>query len=808
MNNHYYSMALRLMLRNKLYTFINLSSLMAGMVCCILIFLYVQHELSYDRYHEKKDRIYRLLQRSEKLGISSAILQGAALPFLKNDVSSLEEVVRITNSSQKIVSYENQAQKEEGFWFADPEILHVFDFSFLMGQPERVFAEPYSVIITESVAMRYFGEGDPLGQILRYDHLVDLKVTGVIEDIPDNSHFSFDFLAPIANMEKLHPPTLNHWDVQSTYYYCLLPDEADVAQAQQQITASLLRNNTNLNENTLAEIQELGISAYLEPLSDVHLHSSDTIWDYAIKGDIAYVIGFSIIAILLLCIACFNFMNLTTANSAHRAREIGVKKTLGAARHQLMAQFYQETLLFTVIAMILSLGLSALALPYFNRLLDRNLSLSLLDNGPLLLAVLLLVAAVFLLAGSYPAWYLARLQPVQSLKSPGISQLIGSWSLNKIRLRHVLVVSQFGIAIALIICSFFVASQLRLMMEIKLGFDEEHLLVITNPWDDNRISRYERFAQEIRQNGYVTEVSAAGNSPIGYVSNNNFFRSVDSTDEEAVLVGRIAVDYAFLDVIGAQITEGRNFSPAHGNDVNSAVILNETAVKKLGLNQPIGQLIEKIDDRSPFEVIGVVKDVQYASIHEEARPLIFYIDPNMSANMIMVKTSSGNVQATLADLQKTWENISPEWPFQYEFMDERLQKMYKTELQIRQLIRIFTLLTVFVSCLGLFGLATLTTERRIKEIGIRKVMGASINQLVLLLSKDFIKWVLVAFIVACPLAFVAVHHWLQNFAERIAIVWWVFLVAGALAVLIAWFTIGYQSIRAASNNPVNSLRSE
>lgn len=801
----HFVLAWRNLLKKKLYSFINMSSLTIGLTGSILIFLYVQHELSFDHHHSKKDRIYRILERSEKLGISSAILPGVALPFLE-EISGIEKVTRINGGTEDIVTYQDQTQKEDGFWFADPEILRILDYTFLAGDAATALNEPASVIITESTARRYFYDQEAIGKIIRYDHQIDLTVTGVITDIPETSHFTFDFLAPMVNMQQLNPSMIDRWDNQSVYYFCLLSEDSDVALLQQQIEDAFLENNPRIDERALAEIKELDISVYLQPLTAIHLYSSDTTWDYARKGDIAYVIGFSIVSLLLLCIACFNFVNLTTANASQRAKEIGIKKTMGARRSQLMGQFYSETLLFTLVALLLSLFATHFLLPYFNQMMATSLTLSLL-NVELVGALFTLAGLVFILAGSYPALFLSSMQPIKSLKGLSTPLRAGSWLSSQVGLRHILVVGQFGVAIALIISSFFVASQLRLMMEGRLGFDQEQLMVINNPWDQNRVSRLEAFKRMAESSSQIVGVASAQNTPVGYVTNSQYVRVADQPEEENVLMGRVAVSHGFIEVMRANLIAGRNFSPTLRSDSTAAVIVNQTAVRKLGLDQPVGQFVV-ISSDTIRQVVGVIEDIQFASLHEEAQPVVFYIDPARNTSTIIVRTYPGELSGTVAMLQDAWEQLAPEWPFQYQFVDERLQQVYQAELQTQQLVRVFTLLTVLISCLGLFGLATLTTERRVKEIGIRKVLGASVQQLVLLLSRDFTRWVVLAFIVACPLAYFAVRFWLQNFAERVSIAWWVFGLSGLLAIVIAWLTISYQSVRAALANPVDSLRNE
>lgn len=802
-----FKFAIRNFWRHKIYSAINVSGLAISMACCILIFRYVQFELAFDKHHRHFNQIYRLLEGSELTGEKSAVMEGALLPHLRNEVPEIEKATRIHQRWDCIVSYEQQQFIEKGFLFADPEILDIFTLPLMRGDKNNVFSNPSSILITEHISEKYFGGEDPIGKTILLDNEHEFTITGVLQNIPGTSHFQISFLAPIDRMMEIHKGILENWYISGTYIYFLLNQNADIARLEQKVQEVGLKHNPHVDEDMKARIDSLGGRAYLEPLKDIHLYSADTQWDFlADKSDISYVSAAVVVALLLLIIAGFNFMNLTTARASHRSKEIGIKKVLGINGKQLVFQFYTETFLYTILALLFAVLLAQLSLPFFNQLTGKTLHLGLLSTFTPWLGIILLAFLVFLLAGSYPAFYLSRLNPLKNMGAAA-NLSVGKGNV-KMHFRHLFVVAQFVISITLMISSFFIARQIEMMTEVRLGFDKDHVLVINNPWDDKMVQRRDRFAKEISGTAMVSHVGSANMIPAGVISDHTNIGLEGTPDDELVYTGKVSIGPEFFKTIGAEIIAGRDFLQRDSGQTANAVILNETAVKKLQLQDPIGATIRMQFTDEPKQVVGVVKDMQYESLHVPTKAVVYSVRSPANTSSIFVKVKPGDLPTTIAYLEQQWESTTEKWPFRFEFMDDRLRQLYQAELKALKIIKTFTALTIFIAGLGLFGLASFTTAQRTKEIGIRKVLGASVHRIVVMLSQDFSKWIAIAFLIAIPIAYWLVVEWLKNFAYKVEISWWVFAAAGILVIAIAWLTISYQAIKSAIANPVDSLRSE
>jgi len=804
MLTNYLKIALRNLRKHKGYTFINITGLAVGLACCLLIVLFVRDELSYDRYHDNADRIYRitldaLLGEQEIHGpISPAPMAQA----LVNDFPEVVQATRLfTFRDKTLVRYEDNRFVEERFFFGDSTFFEVFTFPFLQGDPETALVEPNTVVLTESTARKYFGQQNPIGQTLRVNERTDYEVTGVMADVPTNSHFHFDFLGSLGTLDNSRNPM---WVSNNFRTYFLLADGHSPEALQAKFPAMVKNYAGPQVEQFLGiTIDQFFASGgrfafQIQALTDVHLHSQ---LDFEIEpnGDITYVYAFSVVAFLILLIACINFMNLATARSANRAKEVGVRKVLGSNRRQLTLQFLMESMLLSVIALGVALVLAAVLLPVFNSLSGKALQIDYLD-GFMLSGVIGLAVLVGLLAGSYPAFFLASFSIVNVLKGRG---LVGMKSSG---LRSGLVVFQFVISIALMIGTAMVYRQVDFIQNKRLGFDKEHVIVLER---FNALGpQQQAFKQQIQQHPNVVAVAAANTLP-GRSFGDTSFIPEGAPPEEILSLRLLYTDFDLLETLNLELVDGRFFSRDFATD-SAAVVLNEAAVKELGWTEAVGKRLVSPsfngEETEFITVVGVVKDFHFQSLREAIRPLGLFIGRNL--NYLAVRIQPGDISGTLAAFETQWKTFAPGQPFTYSFLDRDVDALYQADQRTGSLFGTFALLAIMIACLGLFGLAAFTAEQRTKEIGVRKVLGASVGGIVLLLSKEFTKLVALAFVVAAPLAYFATNRWLQDFAFQADFSWWIFVLAGLAALTIAWLTVSYQSIRAALTNPVEALRYE
>ncbi|MGH7495375.1 MAG: ABC transporter permease [bacterium] len=806
MFKNYLKIALRSLLKYKAYSFINIFGLAVGMASCILILLYVHDELSYDQYHEKSAQIYRVTREWFNSDGSSSLHLGHVAPpigpLLKIDFPDLRHVVRIASGGNSLLRYQDKVFQENRFYFADPDIFEVFTLPCIKGDPKAALVDPNGVVITPAMAKKYFGNEDPMGKVLNIDGDADLKVTGIMAEIPTNSHFHFDFLGSMKLLEQFFgEQEFKNWGSNNYATYLLFPKNYPIDNFNRAIPAFIGRHHPE-GEKAIPKT-----TLHLQRLTDIHLHSQlDS--EIEANGNIAYVYIFSAIAFFLLLIACINFMNLATARSANRAKEVGLRKVVGAERPQLIKQFLGETIVMALISLFLALVFVEIALPKFNAFAGKELALR--SQSMLFITTSLLGIALFVgvLAGSYPAFFLSHFQPVTVLKG----QKIGA---TKSRFRSTLVVFQFAISILLIIGMGIVYNQLEYCRTKNLGLNKERLVVLAVEQGQEIARRYPDLRNQLLQHPNIASVAASKRVPSGRLLDSSE-GSVPDGDKYEKLNFRIAnvrVDHSFIETYGMQMAAGRNFSVTFPTDSTEAFILNETAVKKIGWLSPesaIGKAFQYGNRKG--RIIGVVKDFNYESLHQPITPVVLYIVPP-SFNSISVKIRPDrpeDIASTLDFLKQKWQELRPNFPFQYSFLDERYEQLYQSEHRLGQIFGTFSLLAVFIACLGLFGLASYTAEQRTKEIGIRKVLGASANNIVLLLSKEFTRLVIVATLVAWPVAYYAMHRWLQEFAYRINLnqQTGTFLLAAILAFAIALFTVSFQAVKAALGNPIKALRYE
>ena len=808
MFRNYLKIAWRSLLSNKLYSILNVMGLAIGLSCFMLIALYVVDELSYDRFHEKADRIYRI-NSDLKFGDTYSLLPFTSDmmgPTLKQEYPQVEEQVRIyTSGGRKMLRKGSEFITESNVAHADSTLFRVFTLPLLAGEPNAALAQPNSVVISESAATKYFGTEQALGQVLETISGETYEVTGVMKDIPANAHFRFDFIFSMSNLNYGWGNYLSH----NFHTYLLLQEGTDPeefkANLQHYISTYVMPQAKQLmGIGSLEEFEAAGnkLGYSLKPITDIHLFSDREI-EIRPGGSIQYVYIFSAVALFILLIACVNFMNLSTARSAGRAKEVGIRKVLGSERSQLMMQFLTEATLMAVLALAIGLLIIMLSLPYFNELSAKSLSLQRLLQADMLLLLLALPLLVGLLAGAYPAFFLSAFKPIQVLKGKlNLGASGGSF-------RSVLVVFQFTISIILIIGTIVVYRQLNYIQNKQLGFNKEQVLIVN---DVNVLAnRAVSFKNEVLQLPGVQKGTLSSYLPVSSARDEQTYSKESAISSESGFgMQTWWIDTDYIPTLGMELVAGRNFYTEFGSD-SSAVIINESTARILGYEDPVGKKVYGVVDvqtgrMQGFDIIGVVKNFHYETLRQNIGPLAFRL--GTSTGNASFKVNPGQLSQLIAGIEETWKGMAPGVPLDYRFLDDAFDAMYRTEQRLSRIALVFSILAIAVACLGLFGLATFIAEKRAKEIGIRKVLGASVGGLVQLLSKDFLKLVLVAFVIATPIAWWAMHQWLQDFAYRIDISWWIFIGAGLLALFIALATVSVQAIKAAMANPVKNLRTE
>ena len=809
MLRNYLKIAWRNLVRNKVYSAINIAGLAIGMATCLLIGLFVIDELSYDRFHANADRIYRVVLRGTVNGqqIREANVMPPVAPTLRATFPDVQEATRLHIGGPTRFSYQNKAFEEKGLVFADSTVFRVFSFPLLKGDEKTALSRPNTVVITSAIARKYFGDDDPIGKVLAIKkQQTAYTVTGVLADVPKSSHVHFDLLGSMATLPEANN---TNWLQSNFFTYLLLPDGYDYRQLETKFRPVVATNMIPPFAKALgvsqAELSRKGtaLNLHLQPLTAIHLRSDlKPNTELEPGGDIRYVYLFGSIALFMLLLACINFMNLSTAGAAKRAKEVGIRKVLGSERSKLIGQFLSESALFTFVSLGLALGLVLIGLPLFNTLSGKALNLSLLKTPYVLPALMGFGLVVSLIAGSYPAFYLSSFRPIVILK--GLR--LGS---GRLGLRSGLVVFQFLVSISLIIATTVVYRQLRYIQTAKLGYDKDQVVVVegTGALGSNEAV----FRQQLVRDSRVVQASISGYLPNDRYNTGLIAMQPDRTDAQMTRMTYFGVDDQYIPTLGIKLTAGRNFSVNFRSD-SSGVVINETAARQFGWANPLGHTLtnpalpQNGNKARTFRVIGVVRDFHFRSLHERIAPMVML--PEGNAGSIIVKAKANDIAGLLASVRAQWAAFKPDEPFRYSFLDESYQATYQAELKTGRVLALFAGLTIFIACLGLFGLATFTAEQRTKEIGVRKVLGASVVSIVTLLSKDFLKLVLIAIVIASPVAWYAMNRWLQDFAYRTEISWWIFVVSGAGALVIALLTVSFQSIRAALMNPVTSLRSE
>src|SRR5579859_3749852 len=813
MFRNYLKIAFRSLRKSKGFTALNIIGLAAGLGVCLLIVLYVTDELSYDGYNLNADRIYRVDADSyvNNTRFDAATISNFLGPTLVATYPKIQQMVRFRHPGDLLVRKGNDHVVEHHFTFADSTIFKVFTLPMIAGDPNTALNNPHSIVIDESAARRYFSSTDVIGRTLEVGtDNIPLKITGVIRDMPEQSHFHFSFIRPIRESNTFNDPDDNAWLANNHYTYILAQPGTTRAEVQKDVNAvvnlHIGRAIQELVHTSMADLEKAGnhFRYRITPLTDIHLHSNKS-YELEANGNIQFVYIFSVIAVLILLIACVNFMNLSTARSANRAKEVGIRKVAGSTKGHLIIQFLTESVLLSLFSLVLALGIAVLLLPMLNQLAGKSLHPDVLFSGRFLPLLILLVLLVGCLAGSYPAFYLSSFQPIHVLKGKIATGFKSSW------LRNSLVVFQFFISIGLIVCTLVIYRQLHYIRNKEVGFNRDQVLVIHDTWSLGR-DGMTNLRKSLLTLAGVTDAPACADiiTVQDQYWQEGWLRDASLEARKAILMTTLRVDDHYVPTLGMQIVKGRNIDLAQFPTDSNAILLNEAAVATLGVKDPLKLILYNHDDlfkTIAFHVVGVVKNFNYNSMHDKIHPLIMVVNTYNWSSMA-VRFHTNDVFPLVRQVETKFHAAKQGLPFSYTFMDNEFDKLYHAEQQTGQIFITFAVFAILIACLGLFGLVTYAAEQRTKEIGIRKVLGARVSGIVGLLSKDFTILVGIAALIAFPAAWWAMYKWLETFAYRTAISWWIFLVAGAVALAIALLTVSIQTIRAALANPVKSLRSE
>jgi putative ABC transport system permease protein len=790
MLKNYLKVAFRNIKRNKIFSFINISGLAIGMACCLLLMLFIRYELSFDRYHKNAKNIYRAAIKHSNSLMGTQMMNvtpGILAPFLREEcpevvtATKIQRRVSMIQRRGSMIQYKDKQFDDDRFFFADSEFLEVFTFPLIKGNKKTALKDPYSVLLTQDTAEKYFGDENPLGKVLFIDNKHEYTVKGVLQNVPRNSHFTFDILASMVTLESLRGQKhLFGWNNYKTYF--ILQKGAD--------TDELLKKMQQIIDRT-----EMKDKFILQPLTDIHIYGNYN-FELESNGDIRYIYLLSATTFLLMLIACFNFINLSTSRSVHRAKEVGMRKVIGATRVQLIKQLLGESLVISIIAFLISLALVKLLLPWFSGYMDRELRFMFFTDIPLLLALIALVFIVGLIAGSYPALFLSRFRPITVFTG-----ILKSGSKGTALFRNSLVVVQLVITFSLITCTYVILGQLRYIHKKDLGFEKTHI-VTAFIRDPNLQNNVESFMTELRSHPQIVDITLSNQLPFLIMNANPDTRWEGMEANKGQQVFEIHVDNNFIDFYDLKVMQGRKFSKEFRKDAEEACILNQTAARMTGWDDPLNKRYNE------GTVIGVIKDFHFAPLNVEIAPLCLRLNRD-PGEWLSIKVPSQDIPGALAVIKRIWEKYSMVYPFVYSFLDERIDRLYRAQQKLGQSITYFSAILIFVACLGLIGLASYTTEQKTKEIGIRKVLGASAGRILSLLWKQYVRWLILASLIAWPVAFYMMQKWLQNnFVYRTKIGIITFIFSAAVAFAITLISVGFQTIKAATANPVDSLRYE
>lgn len=804
MIRNFLKIAFRSLWKDKFFSLLNISGLAIGIACCLLIMTYVNYELGFDKHFKNSENIHRIIisgsfNGDDFTGASSPAPAGATF---REQVPGVKERMRLRGAGNWVMKYEEKVFNESKAVYADETFFDVFSVPLVLGNPEDVLLNKNTLAMSETMAKKYFGDDDPIGKILKLDNRLNFEVRGVYKDIPDNSHFHFDFLLSFITREDEYKD--QQWLSTNYETYLVLEDNASPDQVLANINEIAIdKMGVELKQYldmSFDDFKKAGnnFEYMLQPLHDIHL-KSDNYGGYEAEGDITYVYIFTAIAAFILILACINFMNLSTARSANRAKEVGIRKVMGSYRAQIIAQFISESILITFLAGMIGLVLATTIIPFFNDFADRKMVLDFMGNLPIVVIGSIIIG---FLSGLYPAFFLSAFSPAKVLKG-NLSSGMKSGALRK-----VLVTFQFFISILLIIATFSIMNQLSFIQNKKLGFEKDQVMVVHNAFmlGENK----EAFRTSLLQNTEIENASYSGFLPTSSNrSNTVLFPDAVIDQERGVLSQNWRVDYEYLDVFGMEVMDGRFFSKEYGTD-SMAMVINETAAKLFGIENLEGAVIGDFNNAGDglirYNVVGIVKDFHFETLKDKIRPVIMRLGD--SDGLLSMKVNTADVQATKNRVEKSWNEMAPGQPFEYSFLDDRFTNMYRTESKLGEIFSVFAGLAIVIACLGLFGLAAFTAQQKTKEVGIRKVLGASLAQLIYLMSREVSILIVISFVVASGLGWLGVDWWMQSFSYRPPVNIGIFFMAGGGAFLIALLTMSYQSIKVSVANPVKALRNE
>ncbi len=800
MFNSYFKIAFRNMKKYKAYSLINISGLAVGIVCCILIFSYVFYDLSFDKYHKNADNIYRIGLEAEISGqhVKSVTSNVPTGPTLVENYPEVVDVVRFWVVEKLPVKHKDLQFTEDKIFYAEESVFDIFSFNMLQGDPESALSRPYSVVITKEISEKYFGDEDPLGKTLTVNVKDNYTVTGVVERPPSNSHFTFEILLSFETLFARDGERIKRWVPFNTYTYILLQDGYNPKDLEAKLPGFIEANMGQI-------VKAIGgkVYFYLQPLTSIHLHSN---FEAELSGnsDIAYIYLFSVVAILILTLACINFMNLSTARSSNRAREIGLRKVLGAERSKLIKQFIGESVVFSLLALSAALVIVKAILPYFNSISGSEINLDYFSVPWMLPAFIACAILIGILAGYYPALFLSSFQPVKVLTN---NILRGKENRS---FRGFLVIFQFVISISLIIGSGIIKDQLTFMKNKKLGFTKDQILVIPSNTRTTTGS-VETIKNELLAYKNIKNVSASSKM-FGEIPDLDVYVPEGHTRDNTVMMRSVTVDENFISMFDMEIISGRKFSAEHETDANNAILINETALKLLDWENPIGKTIQDYSTNEFTEtdtktVIGVVKDFHFNSLHKKIEPFIIHYRPN-DLYSFAVKVDTEDLEGIINYLEQKWKAFDPDRPMNFYFLDESFDNQYKADEKLTSIFTYFTYLAIFIACLGLTGLASYMIEVRRKEVGIRKTLGSSVSAIFILMNREMMIMLIVSNLISWPLSYFLLNKWIQNFPYRVEIGFSTFILSAGIVFIIAFITVGYQIMKAAYANPVNSLRNE
>ena len=811
MIKNYLIISLRNLSKQKFYSLINILGLSIGLACFLFITLFVSDELRYDKHFKNADNVYRMDFSGSINGsdVVTAIMSAPAAENVKLDYPEVEDAFRFRTTGTWYVKRSDQELtfKEENVIHADPNFFTFWDYPLTAGDPETCLTRPHTLVLDQTTATKIFGKEDPIGKIVILDNETDYEVTGVYPDFPENTHFSNNMM---LTMEDRADSKSKMWMSFNFNTYLKLSEgtspellEAKFPELIESKVGPEIKQFMNMSFEEFQE-KDNNIGFFLFPLKDIHLYS-DKLGDIETNGDINYVYIFSAIGLFILLLAIINFMNLATARSLNRAKEVGLRKVMGAYRSQLIGQFISEALIITLISMLCAFSIAWLLLPSFNELTGKALNFNSLTSTSFLAISFGILIIVGILSGSYPAFYLSSFRPAETLK--------GKLNLgfNSGGIRSMLVVIQFTVSIIMIIGTAIVFDQLSFIQNKKLGFDKSQVLMVHDAWILDK--QIDAFKTEALRNANIQSGTVSSFFPVGTTNNNNiYWPGVDMNGAETYIVHNFWIDTEYISTLGMTIKEGRNFSKDFPTD-SSGILVNEALIRDFGLKNPIGKIISTYGGDSPedseinsYKILGIIEDFHFASMKNKINPVLFHL--GRQSGFFAFKMKSEDTEQTIGFLKDKWDELAPGQPFSHSFLDTRFNNIYSSEKQVGQVFGIFAFLAIFIACLGLFGLASFTAEQKRKEIGIRKVLGASVSSIVNKLSLNFIKLVGISFVIAAPISYIAMNAWLQDFAFRTDLKIWIFIAAGISASTIAWLTMSFQSWKAASANPVKSLRNE